>query len=334
MEFPQTHFKYDSSNFRRFLSIQNEVLTSYSQNPRNLLENIEKPAKVYICGMGGSGIAADLLKVYLKEELEIISVRDYSLPVEVKKKDLVILSSYSGNTEEAISCYRHARRIGCQILIHTSGGKLEDIAKQANIPVIYLSKGYPPRCALAASFFLLLRVLEELGIVSKKKDEVDELINFLNKTDFMALSIGLSEKLVGKIPLIYTSVNYGSVAFRWKTQFNENAKTQAFANIFPELNHNELESFKFNKELFHVVILSFDDDISRMKKRMTNTKGALTTNGVSVTELNIKGRKLNKLFSSVLLGDWVSYLLALRLEVDPYPVEVIERFKRSMGPFI
>ena len=334
MEFPQTHYKYDPSNFKRFLSTQSDIINSYGSNPRNLLENIKKPPKIYICGMGGSAIASDLLAMYLKEEVEIITIRDYALPPLTTKSDLVILSSYSGNTEESISCYRHARRIGCQILIHTSGGKLEDTAKQANIPIIYLSKGYPPRSALAMSFFLLLRVFEELGLVKKKKSEVDELVDYLNKTDFVALSTGLSEKLVGKVPLVYTSVSYSSVALRWKTQFNENAKTQAFSNVFPELNHNELESFKFNKDLFHVIILSFDDDISRMKKRMTNTKGALTTNGVSVTELNIKGKKLNKIFSSVLLGDWVSYLLALRLEVDPYPVEVIERFKRAMGPFI
>ncbi|MFT4261474.1 MAG: bifunctional phosphoglucose/phosphomannose isomerase [Candidatus Woesearchaeota archaeon] len=331
MEFPQSHFKFDPSNFRRFLAVHSDIIQSYSSNPRNLLEKYDKPSRIFICGMGGSAIVSDLLNIYLAE-LEIISVRDYFLPVTVKKDDLVIISSYSGNTEEAISCYRNARRIGCQVLIHTSGGKLEETAKQAGIPVIYLPKGYPPRSAVVPSFFLLLRVFEELGLVKSKKDDVDRLISYLQKTDFSALSIGLSQKLVGKIPIIYSSHNYYPIAYRWKTQFNENAKVAAFSNFFPELNHNELEGF--NLENVHVVMLSFDDDFSRMKKRISNTKNALTTNSVSVTELDIKGEKLNKIFSALLLGDHVSYYLALLLEVDPYPVDVIERFKRSMGPFI
>jgi glucose/mannose-6-phosphate isomerase len=334
MEFPESHYKFDTSNFRRFLSIYNDIIQSYSYGPKNLLERIEKPSRILIVGMGGSAIASDLLKTYLEDEVQILTIRDYNLPSHTSKKDLVIISSYSGNTEEAISSYRVARRIGCQILIHTSGGKLEEIAKSAGIPVIYLPKGYPPRSALSHSFFLLLRVFEELGVIKRKEEEVKDLVSYLQKTDFSNLSISLSEKLVGKIPLIYTSNNYFAVAFRWKTQFNENAKVASFSSFFPELNHNELEGFKFDKEKFHVVMLSFDDDLSRMKKRMTNTKGALTTNGISVTELNIKGSKLNKIFSSVLLGDYTSYYLALRLEIDPYPVEVIERFKRSMGPFI
>lgn len=331
MEFPQSHFKFDTSNFRRFLAVHSDIIQSYSSNPRNLLENYDKPSRIFICGMGGSAIVSDLLNIYLAE-LEIISVRDYFLPATVKKDDLVIISSYSGNTEEAISCYRNARRIGCQVLIHTSGGKLEETAKQAGIPVIYLPKGYPPRSAVVPSFFLLLRVFEELGLVKSKKDDVDRLISYLQKTDFNALSIGLSQKLVGKIPIIYSSHNYYPIAYRWKTQFNENAKVSAFSNFFPELNHNELEGF--NLENVHVVMLSFDDDFSRMKKRISNTKNALTTNSVSVTELDIKGEKLNKIFSALLLGDHVSYYLALLLEIDPYPVDVIERFKRSMGPFI
>lgn len=331
MKFPESHFKFDPSNFRRFLTVHSDIIQNYSSNPRNLLEKYDKPSRVFIAGMGGSAIVSDLLNIYL-DELEVISVRDYSLPNTIKKEDFIIISSYSGNTEEAISCYRNARRIGCQILIHTSGGKLEDIAKQAGIPIIYLPKGYPPRSAVVPSFFLLLRVFEELGVVKSKKEEVDKLVSYLQKTDFSALSLGLSEKLMGKIPIIYSSHNYYPIAYRWKTQFNENAKVAAFSNFFPELNHNELEGF--NLDNVHVVMLSFDDDFSRMKKRISNTKNALTTNSVPVTELDIKGEKLNKIFSALLLGDHVSYYLALLLEVDPYPVNVIERFKRSMGPFI
>ena len=334
MEFPNSHYKFDKSNFKRFFAIQNDIIQSYNSNPRNVLEDIKKPSKVYICGMGGSAIASDMLKIYLKKELEIITIRNYHLPETINKNDLVIISSYSGNTEESINCYRTARRLGVQIIIHTSGGKLAETASQARLALIKLPTGYPPRSALASSFFLLLRLFEDLGLITKKQEEVDALVDYIQKNNFENISMNLSEKLVNKIPLIYASENYYPVAYRWKTQFNENAKIAAFSGSYPELNHNELEGFSQNKELFHVISLTFDDDFSRMKKRINNTKQALTTNGISVTELEIKGSSLNKIFSAVLLGDWVSYFLALRLEVDPYPVAVIEKFKRSLGPFI
>ena len=328
--------KKDKKSFRKYLAhLHEDIRAAYSSNPRIHLENIKrtKDKKIFVCGMGGSGVATDLLSIYL-EEVQIIAVKNYSLPAIATDKDLVIISSYSGNTEEAISCYRSARRIGCDTLILSSGGKLRDIADKGRIPFISIPGGYPPRCAVAYMFFTILRIIEELGLIGSKKEEISELIDYLLKTDVESLAFNLSEKLEDKMPIIYSSEKYFGITARWKTQFNENAKMPAFANKFPELNHNELNGFSFYADQFYLIILSFDDDISRMKKRAKCTKQVLSKQGLNVTQLDIKGKLLNKIFSTVLLGDYLSYYTALRRSVDPTPVEVIEEFKKLMGPFI
>ncbi len=335
--FPDDYYKYDVSNFKRYLKgFKDDIRKAYDYNPRNFLNDIDRKSirRVLVCGMGGSGIAADLLGVYLDGEVEIITVRDYNLPSSATSNDLVIISSYSGNTEEAISCYRSARRTGCQTVFLSSGGKLQSTSESTNLPFIKMPEGYQPRCALPYSFFQTLRILEELALVKSKEKEVKSVIDYFNKNSLEKVGLDLSEKLDGKTPLIYTSLKYYPVAFRWKTQFNENAKTLAFANYLSEMNHNELHGFVNLNSNYHAIFLTFDDDFSRIKKRIDVSKQVITKHDVTATELDIKGSLLVKLMSSVLLGDWVSYYTALRLKTDPTPVDVIERFKKDLGPFV
>ena len=328
-------YKKDSLNYKKFLkNLKDDIRKGYQENPRNILENIKRDFnKVIVCGMGGSGIAADVLKIYL-EETPIDVVKDYKLPLTVNKKDLVIISSYSGNTEEAISCFRDARRKELQSVILTSGGKLTETGLQTNTPVLKLPLGYPPRATLGYTFSYLIRILEELGIIKSKEKEIGGLIEYLSKKHLEKLAIDLSEKVVGKTPLIYASPKYYPIAYRWKTQFNENSKIHAFSSEIPELNHNELEGYNSGDKKYHVFLLVFDDDFSRIKKRTTITKEQISTKGVTATELEIKGNILAKIFSSILLGDWISYYTALKLGVDPTPVDFIEDFKKKMGPFV
>ena len=111
------------------------------------------------------------------------------------------------------------------------------------------------------------------------------------------------------------------------------SKIPAFSASLPELNHNELNGYVNASKDFHVFFLVFDDDFSRIKKRATITKELITSKGITATELEIKGGFLPKIFSSLLLGDWISYYTALKKGIDPTPVDIIEDFKRSMGPF-
>lgn len=336
--FPEDYYKYDTRKFKKFLDeFANDIRKGYSESFRNQVSEIKKTEgmRTIVCGMGGSGIAAMLMKTYLEDEpIDFEIINSYRIPGKLTSKDLVILSSYSGNTEEIISCYRQARRIGCQVIIMTSGGKLEELARMGRLPLIKLHKEYPPRAALGLMFFSLLRLLQDLAIISDKSDEVDALTETFTGKNFNEFGINLSEKLNGKIPIIYSSNVFYPVAYRWKTQLNENAKTLAFSNEIPEMNHNELNGFENKNGIFHVVLITTDEDISRIRKRMTLIKEMLQKSGVDVTELHVKGPRLNKIFTAVLAGDYTSYYLALRYGLDPFPVDTIEKFKRDMGPFI
>lgn len=334
----ENQLKSDKSNFKKYMDSFNEdVKRAYNQSFRAVLEGIKKNSGMRIihCGMGGSSISAELMKTYLYEEDFIIeSVVDYSIQGALKNTDLVIISSYSGNTEEALSCYKQVRRVGAQLIVITSGGKLEEYCSSGRVPLIKIPKGYPPRAAVPYMFFTMLKVFEDTGLITSKVQEVQELVNNMLKQNLNEFALSLSEKLYGKIPLIYASNNFYSIAYRWKTQFNENAKTVAFANKFPELNHNEIAGYQNKNGIFHVIIISADSDLSRMRKRMQITKEILQKSGVDVTELHVKGNMLTKIFSAVLAGDLTSYYLALRYNTDPLPVDVIEGLKRQMGPFI
>ena len=335
--FPDDFYKYDASNMGRFFdAFKADIKKAHSQNFRGFAETIKRHPGMRLvhCGMGGSAISADLAHAILREELLIESVKGYEILGKLTNKDLVILSSYSGNTEEVISCYRQARREGCQVIVITSGGKLEESVGTGRVPFVKLPQGYVPRAALPYMLFSLLKVLEDLGFVKSKAKEVEELIDYLTKNSLTEISISLSEKLQGKIPLVYAPENFYPVAYRWKTQMNENAKTASFSNVIPEMNHNEITGFANKNASFHAIMLSSDEDMSRMKKRVFATKNALQKAGVDVTELNFKGSSLNKVVSAVLLGDLASYYLALRYRTDPMPVKIIESLKREMGPFI
>ncbi len=336
--FPESNYTFDSRNFKRFLDeFANDIRKGYNQSFRNQISLIKKTEgmKILFCGMGGSAISAMLMQTYLNDEpINFEVVNGYNIPGKISSKDLIILSSYSGNTEEVISCYRQARRIGSQVIIMTSGGKLEEMAEQGRLPLIKLQKEYPPRAAVGLMFFALLRLLQDLGIISDKSDEVESLMETFTGKNFNEFGINLSQKLNGKIPIIYSSNVFYPVAYRWKTQINENAKTLAFSNQIPEMNHNELNGFENKNGIYHAIIITTDEDISRVRKRMTLVKEILQKQRVDVTELHVKGSRLNKIFTAVLAGDYTSYYLALRYAIDPYPVETIEKFKRDMGPFI
>lgn len=335
--FPDSHYIYDKANFKKAIAgASDDLRKGYQEDVRSKVNSyVKKYKKVIMCGMGGSGICADMLKVYLAEEVEIISNKTYSLPLNIdRENDLVIISSYSGNTEEALHCYKEAKRLEVAIIAVTSGGKLKSQADLANYPVIKLPDGYQPRAALSYSFAIILKIFEELSIIKNKETQLASLIEYLSKQNTQKVAIELAQKIGSKTPLIYASSKYSQIAYRWRTQFNENSKILAFNNQIPEVNHNELNAFVNRYEKYHAIFLSYDDDFSRIKKRMKLTKDIMAASGVSVTELEVKGTLLNKIFSSIMLGDWTSYYLALLLETEPSNVKIIEKFKRDMGPHL
>ena len=307
---------------------------------------ITKPKKkkfdgVCICGMGGSALPGNLLTLWLndkKNPLPIITQRDYHPPWQVKNNWFIICISYSGNTEETISCFQEARKRHFSMAVISSNGKLEKLAKQYNIPYATIPTGLPPRLALGYQFSALVSILKQAGIIQFNEKEVLDLKN-LKPEKLETQGKSLAKKLQNKIPVIYASNQTKYLARIWKIAFNENAKTPAFWNYFSELNHNEMIGFEKSEKrkaksekLFYFIILQDQADHPRIKKRINLTAKILKQQGLKGEIINLQGKTfLKKIFNSILLAYWASFYLAKIYKVDPIPVKLVEDFKKQLA---
>lgn len=297
----------------------------------------EKIKKIIICGMGGSALPADILKIYLQENKIILPVkihRDYDLPYSADKEtDLVICISYSGNTEETLSAFEKARISGFKIMAIASGGKLAELCRQYGIPIVIIPKGLQPRLALGYQFSALIKILANCELIKNNLlDDILSLENLLKPKTLETYGKKIAKKLKDKIPLIYASKKFKNLARIWKIKFNENSKIPAFSNYFPELNHNELVGFENDGYPISVIILRDALDQTKIKKRMELTAKILRKRGIDVDFIDIIGKDiLYKVFSNILLADWASYYLALEYKINPTPVKIVEELKAGMA---
>jgi glucose/mannose-6-phosphate isomerase len=261
--------EYDSNNqFQVLVDSYQQIENAWAAKTNHLDETSSEIKNTIVAGMGGSAISADLLSSFLADELTIpfSSCRDYSLPKYADEKSLVLISSYSGNTEETISCLKDALHRRCKIIAVSTGGEIKKLASKNNIPWISLQKGFQPRFALGARFFSMLKILQTLKLIPAQDNVVNDIKSLWKQRgmDFAAdenLALKTAEKLIGVIPLIYSSSKLEAVGYRLKCQFNENSKLHAFNAIIPELNHNEIvgwETFsekQFNAKLLAIVVV-------------------------------------------------------------------------------
>lgn len=300
---------------------------------------------VIISGLGGSAIGGDLFRSYTQYEIKLpVTVnRNYALPKFADSNTLVIISSYSGNTEETVSAYKQAIKKGCKIICITSGGEVKKIAEKNKHNCIIIPGGFQPRCALGYSFFTLLILFMCLGFIKSKNPDIKEILNVLEKesvkfTNFnpdtnQALKIAIDLK--GKLPIIYSSADIMDVVnLRWRGQISENSKILAYGNLYPEMNHNELVGWKLNEDIMKKIVVIYLKDLNdneRIKLRMDITSGIIKkyADNIIYLESNCK-YKLGRIFDLIYLGDWVSYYLAILNEVDPTPVDVINYLKGNL----
>lgn len=332
MEFDRSIDKKDMYNILNNFYKQIEGASKLGKD----IKVTEEVDKIIIAGMGGSALPGTILESYLNLKIPIIIVRDYSLPKSVDNKSLVFAVSYSGNTEETISCYKKAINKKCRLVTICSGGKLLELSRMNKTPCVIVPHGLEPRMAYAYQFFPILRILENSNFINKQDDYIDNLIRLIKKNDkVIELSQQLAEKMFQKIPLIYTSEKLKAAGYKWKINFNENAKILAFNNVFPEFNHNEINGYINKIGDFYAVIIRDDEEFSRVRKRMAIIKGLLKKYNIPVTEILIKGEDpLTKLFSAIFIGDWTSYFLALAYKIDPTKVDIVEDLKKQLGPFV
>ena len=284
--------------------------------------------KIVVAGMGGSAVGGDLLRVCMRgSKIPVLVVRDYKVPEFVDEKTLLFAVSYSGNTEETLSALESSAEKKAKIVAVTSGGLLESKTNK----VIKIPGGLQPRAALGYLFFPMLGVLSNSGIIEPNNGDIAEMLGVLSKTgDFRAAGEGIAKKIGKKTPIVYASEILAPVAYRWKTQFNENSKSPAFNHVFSEMNHNEIAGYQTMKRSDFIAIFIRDAyDNVRIKKRMDLSKEIISTR-VDVEEVPTKGNSLlSRLFSGIYLGDFASYFLAIANGIDPTPVSVIENLKKK-----
>lgn len=302
--------------------------------------------QIVVSGLGGSAIGGDLIRTYCADKCSapVIVNRHYYFPEFVGKKTLVIISSYSGNTEETTASYKDAIKRKAKIFCITSGGEVERMAKKHRHPYIKIPGGFPPRAALGYSFFPTLIALSKLGFIKDQKKEIKETLALLNElsarySDHDSAgnsALNLAKTVQGKLPLVYSAADkFDTVNTRWRGQITENAKTLAFGHVFPELNHNEIVGWEVLKELMkkiHVIILRDKDDYKRIQLRMDVTKGIIGDLADGITEVHSEGKSLlARMFSLLYLADWLSFYLAMLNGVDPSPVKKIDFLKEELG---
>ena len=333
--------KYDSQNQINVLQKSHEQLIE-AWNFRIDLSGLKKNkfSAIIFCGLGGSAISGDLLKDYLSGELQIpfIVIRGYNLPSYTDENCLVIISSYSGNTEETNSCFDQALKKKSKIIVITSGGKIAETATSYNIPVIKVRGGFQPRYALGLSFFSLLRIMQELGLADEQANS-KKIIELWQKrgieyTSDNSLPMQIAEEIVGFIPVIYSSEFLSSTGYRMKSQFNENAKLHAFHNTIPEMNHNEIigwESYKEKQFQTKVIYLLDREFHPQNLKRFEVLKEMLTEQKVEVITLtSSEENKKVRIMDLIFLADWISFYAAVLRGFDPSEIDFIHRMKQRL----
>jgi glucose/mannose-6-phosphate isomerase len=306
-------------------------------------EPIEADNVVY-AGMGGSSLAAVLSDSWPGYNVPFQVVRDYDIPEYVSDKTYFIAASYSGNTEETLSALEQAEAKGAKIAVIAGGGKLVDIAKEKNYPLAILPKAEQPRYAVFYNLKALLTLLDQAGLLANKDTikELESTADFLQEAvkpwvatiptdNNRAKQIAL--EVIGKTPVIYAGPKLWPAAYKWKISFNENAKHVAWANQYPEFNHNEFMGWTKQPvdKPYTVIDLRSSFEHPRIQKRFEVSERLLSGMRPAPIVVDVQGKTLlEQLLWTIAFGDFVTIYTALLNGLNPAPVDLIEKFKKAL----
>jgi glucose/mannose-6-phosphate isomerase len=299
------------------------------------------PAKefsnVVVTGLGGSGIGGSIVQNYVFDKLKIpfIVNKDYFLPAFVSRKSLVIVCSYSGNTEETLMAMRQAIRKRATVICITSGGEAATIANSKKFDCILVPTGMPPRSCIGYSLVQILYVLAHFGLIGFQFErEIKSAIKAMkaNEESTQKKAAVIAKKILGKLPIIYSTPLFEGVAVRFRQQINENSKMLAWHHVIPEMNHNELVGWRDNADDKAVIILRSKDDYSRSQLRMEINKKVIRKYTQTIIEIEAEGKTYwEQAFQLIHLTDWVSVILADLRALDATEVKVIDFLKKSLS---
>ncbi|MCC6369751.1 MAG: bifunctional phosphoglucose/phosphomannose isomerase [Bacteroidia bacterium] len=294
---------------------------------------------IVITGLGGSGIGGTIVSELVANScsVPIISNNDYFIPAFVNEKTLVIISSYSGNTEETLSAMQQAIAKKAQIACVTSGGKILDLAKAGQMDFIEIPGGFPPRSCIGYSLIQLIKILVVKGYAPASIfSDLEKAIVLLEKENAAIKSEAeqIAKKLVNKIPVLYSLGSCEGTVVRFRQQINENSKMLCWHHCLPEMNHNELVGWTTRNENLAVLSFQTSFDYARTQKRYALCKPLFESLSSGVTDVVAKGEsKLEQFLYLINIGDWISCYIADLRGIDPVEVKVIDKLKADLSNF-
>jgi glucose/mannose-6-phosphate isomerase len=348
LDHPATYTSLDPDDmYRRVEQLPQQMEDAWERaGAVELPDSFRGVRSVVVAGMGGSAIGGSLVESYGAEDIPVPFAvwRYYGLPAYADENTLVVAVSYSGNTEETLSGLLAARERGCKLMAISTDGRVAALAESWRIPLMTFQYEAQPRATLGYLFTPLVRICERLGFLPPQEDAYAEALQIAREAnDLWGGSVSSAENLakqmaissVGRGVVAYGAGYLSAVARRWKTQVNENAKTWAFWEEFPELNHNAIVGYEYPKDFVNsiqVFMLSGSHLHDRVRIRMDVTRQLLDQFQVTYRLVEARGEgKLAQMFSLIALGDYFSYYLALLNGADPTTIRPIDFLKAELA---
>ncbi|MBU0974502.1 SIS domain-containing protein [Patescibacteria group bacterium] len=301
---------------------------------------------VIISGMGGSGLGADVIKHLFKDELKVPLdfVNDYTLPGFVNENTLVVLSSYSGTTEEVVACAEQAKQKNAQIMVIAAGGTLEEIANENHYAFYKINPKFnpsnQPRMAIGYAVFGMIGLLSKAGVISVTDQQIEAVIDTINKQIEECKVEVLGEEnpaktlafmLLDRRPVFVVSDFLEGVAHVSANQHNENAKAFVDYKVVPEMDHHLLEGLRYpNSNASNHIFIFVQSMLYHPKNiiRMQLTQKIVDDNEIDTLAIPIKAQtKIEQVFEMLTLFGFTGFYLAMLEGINPSPIPFVESFK-------
>lgn len=314
-------------------------ITDSLENSKNIVfkNDYSSVRSLLFSGMGGSGFLSNLITDITESNIKvpINYVKGYTLPAFIDKNTLPILISYSGNTEETLSCFYQAIEKKTTPIIITSGGKLKELALEHNLDLVEMPKGFPPRASLGYGAIKVLLVLQKLNLISiNSENELSSIATFLSKkqNNIKEHTKEVASLYRNKLIIAYSENTIDSIGLRLQQQINENAKSLCWHNSIPEMNHNEIVGWKQKQHDLGVIFLRHSFEHERNKLRFNFTRDVVNEYAKKIIEIQAEGESfLEQYFYLTHWADYFSYYLSVEHGEDSIEINVIDKLKNYLS---
>lgn len=320
-------------NFPNQLREAFDIANGAKLTPKNNIQN------VIITGLGGSGIGGTIISELVSDNCPVpVTInKDYFLPAFTGPNTLVIISSYSGNTEETLQAMEQAIAKRAQVVCITSGGKVAELASKHNFDVITIPGGNPPRSCIGYSLVQLIKIFTFYKLAPESLlNDVKGCVTLLEKENphITQEALNIAKELNNKLPIIYSLGGSEGVCVRFRQQINENSKMLCWHHVFPEMNHNELVGWTAKNDALKVITFHTSFDYARTKKRYEVCKPVFEKYSSGVIDIVAKGQnKLEQFIYLINIGDWISVYIAEIKNIDAVEVNIINHLKNELSKF-